>query len=107
MSWLRVDPADLAVSAVMVHGHAEDVQIGHGAANTRMVAAQPGLVGFSAAAIEAKVAQWQVVTEALYARLVSHGEALAGSATGFAVTEDHNMQAVASVGQIASGPLAD
>lgn len=107
MSMVRVDPADLATSAVMVQGHAEDVQVGHGAANTRMAAAQPGLVGLSAAAIGAKVAQWQAVTEALYARLVSHGEALAGSAAGFAFTEDHNMQAVASVGQIAPGPLAE
>jgi hypothetical protein len=107
VSWVRVDPADLATSSVIVQGHAEDLQIGHGAANTRTAAAQPGLMGLSAAVIEAKVAQWQAVTEVLCARLVGHGKARAGSATGFAVTEDHNMQAVASVGQSEPGPLAE
>lgn len=107
-SWrVRAHPEDLATSAVSVHGHAADVQLGHGAANARLMAAQAGLVGVSAAVFNAKVAVWQARSEAIVARLTDHADALAMTATEFTRTDVDGGQRIAATQQLNPGPVPD
>ncbi|MGH3678204.1 MAG: hypothetical protein ACRDU5_21220 [Mycobacterium sp.] len=95
---IRANPEDLKVCAIRVDGHAEEVQLGHAAADGRIEAAQAGLPAASAAAMTSKGARWQETTAVLHARLSGHGVAFHGSAEAYAMTEGHNADAVAEVG---------
>ena len=96
---IRVTPPDLVTSAAQVHGHAAEVEAGHGLADARIQAAQAGLVGLSAVAVATKLAQWQATTQALCARLSDHAQALQVSGVGFQGTETRNAESVAGVGE--------
>jgi uncharacterized protein YukE len=92
--WLRADPEALAAAAQQVQGHAEDVQFGHASADSRIEAAQAGLVGLSSVSLQAKLAQWWVKSEALYTRIYGHSAGLGMCASGFAESEEIRAQAL-------------
>jgi WXG100 family type VII secretion target len=103
---IRVLPEHLVVSGCRVAGHAEDVQITHSASDARIDSALSGWVGSSAAAMAAKAAGWQGMTEMLSGRLADHASALHASVTAFQETEDDNIRAVSAIGdQAARGSL--
>jgi hypothetical protein len=56
---LRVDPIDLRLSSDHMDMHHTEVSTAHVAANGDIEAAQAGWVGASAAALQAKFAEWQ------------------------------------------------
>ena len=102
---IQVVPEDLHLSATLVEGHAQDVQLGHASADAELDSAQVGLVGLSAAAIAAKATKWRAVTQALCGRLAEHSAAFHGSSTGYQSMEDHNGGAITRVGAQAGSAL--
>lgn len=98
MEPIRVIPGELLTSGALVEGHAADVEAGHAMADARIQGAQPGLVGLSALAVEAKLAQWQATTQALTTRLADHAQAFQTGGVGFETTETRNAQSIAAVG---------
>ena len=98
---IRVSPAELLTAGAQVEGQATEVEACHAAADARIQAAQPGLVGLSAIAVEAKLGQWQATTKLLCARLTDHAAAFHASAIGFHEREIHNRQSVADLGTAA------
>ena len=92
--WLRADPEALAGAAQQVQGQAEDVQFGHAAADSRIEAAQAGLVGLSSVSLQAKLAQWWETSQALYTRIYGHSAGLGMCASGFAESEEMRAQAL-------------
>jgi uncharacterized protein YukE len=106
-SKITVVPDDLHLSARFVDGHAQDIQAQHASADARIESAQPGLVGLSAAALAAKAAEWQGVTQALYARLTAHSAAFQTSALGYEATDDRDARAIGAIGMQAVQSFAD
>ena len=99
---IRVTPEDLLVSGTQVKGHADDVEAGHAASDASIYAAQAGLVGSSAAAMEAKLAQWRRTTVQLTNRLTEHAQALTAGAGDYRETDQHNAAIIANVGEQAT-----
>ncbi|HYR17522.1 MAG TPA: WXG100 family type VII secretion target [Mycobacterium sp.] len=96
---IRVVPEDLLISGAQVEGNAADVEAGHAESDARIQAAQAGMVGMSAAAVEAKLSQWQATTAALTARLTDHAEAFTTSGIDYRDTDLRNAAAIADVGE--------
>jgi WXG100 family type VII secretion target len=96
---IRVKPEDLLVSGAQVKGHADDVEAGHAASDASIYAAQAGLVGSSAAAMEAKLAQWKSATVELTNRLAEHAQALTAGASDYRESDDNNAAIIADVGK--------
>ena len=95
--WLRADPEALAAAAQEMQGHAEDVQFGHAAADSRIEAAQAGMVGLSSVSIETKLAQWWEKSQALYTQIYGHSAGLGMCASGFAESEQARAQALQNI----------
>jgi WXG100 family type VII secretion target len=96
---IRVRPEELLISGAQVKGQADDVEAGHAASDANIYAAQAGMVGSSAAAMEAKLAQWQSTTVALTNRLTEHAQALTAGAEEFTDSDRHNAAIIADVGR--------
>jgi WXG100 family type VII secretion target len=96
--WIRVDPDQMRAAAVHVDGQAEDISVGHASVHSRMEAAQAGWAGASAAALTARVAEWQTSVALIGSRIADHGAAFHGGAEAFAQSEDQNRQALTEVG---------
>ncbi|MBS4728040.1 WXG100 family type VII secretion target [Mycobacterium sp. SM1] len=79
---LRVDPVDLRLSADRMGAHHGDLRAAHMGADREIEDAQAGWVGASAAALRAKFAEWQAVTERLCGGIADHEQAflVAGAA---------------------------
>jgi WXG100 family type VII secretion target len=95
---IRVRPEDLLISGAQVRGQADDVEAGHAASDAHIYAAQAGMVGSSAAAMEAKLAQWQSTTVALTNRLTEHAQALTTGAGDYGESDQRNAAIIADVG---------
>jgi WXG100 family type VII secretion target len=80
---LTVDPIDLHMSSAHMDMHHTDLQTAHVAANGDIEAAQTGWVGASAAALQAKFAEWEAVTTALCTDVAAHGEAFRSAAHSY------------------------
>ncbi len=72
---LKVDPIDLHMSADHISVHHADLQAAHAAADSDIEGAQAGWVGASAAALQAKLAEWQATTEQLCGSIADHERA--------------------------------
>jgi hypothetical protein len=59
---VRVDPVDLRMSSAHMEMHHAELSAAHLAANGAIEEAQAGWVGTSAAALQAKFAEWQAAT---------------------------------------------
>lgn len=71
---LQVNSVDLHMSADHMDMHHTDLQASHAAADGDIESAQTGWTGASAAALQAKLAEWQTTTETLCASVSDHGE---------------------------------
>jgi WXG100 family type VII secretion target len=94
---IKVDPHELAHAAERVRDCAEQLRAGHGTSVTTADGAQPGLVGHSARAIDAKTQSWQATTAAMHRVLTSQADALSSAAAAYAQTEDNNRDEIASL----------
>ncbi|MDO3398665.1 WXG100 family type VII secretion target [Mycolicibacterium neoaurum] len=84
---LRVDPVDLRMSSDHMDMHHADLQAAHSAANADIDAAQAGWVGASAAALQARFAEWQNTTAELCGDIAAHGAAFRKSAEGYTTVD--------------------
>lgn len=101
---LRVNVQHLAASGVAVSNHGETVAAKHTAASERLVNAQTGWQGVSAAALTVKTASWTETTTALLTRLFDHAQGLHAGAVTFTegeATSSRQMQQVAAQGDAA------
>ena len=94
---IKVDPQELAHAAERLRGHAEQLRAGHGSSVATADGAQPGLVGQSAQAINARTQRWQTTTAELHRVLTSQADALSSAAAAYAQTEDDNRDMIASL----------
>ena len=94
---IKVDPQELAHAAERLRGHAEQLRAGHGSSLATADSAQPGLVGQSARAINARTQRWQTTTADLHRVLTSQADALSSAAAAYAQTEDDNRDMIASL----------
>lgn len=91
---VNVDPIDLRMSSDHMDMHHGDLLAAHGAANGAIEEAQTGWVGASAAALHAKMAEWQSVTVQLCADIAAHGEAFRSAAAGYETTDANSAEAL-------------
>ncbi|ORW02543.1 hypothetical protein AWC14_06355 [Mycobacterium kyorinense] len=65
----------LHISAEQMNVHHADLRAAHAAADSDIEGAQSGWVGASAAALQAKLAEWQATTEKLCGSMADHEQA--------------------------------
>jgi WXG100 family type VII secretion target len=94
---IKVDPDELAPAAERIRGYAEQLGAGHGSSLATADGAQPGLVGQSAHAIDARTRRWQTTTAELHRVLISQADALASIAVAYAQTEVNNRDMIESL----------
>ena len=80
---VRVDPVDLRMSSDHLDMHHAELLAAHTGANGAIEEAQTGWVGMSAAALQAKFADWQAATTDLCGDIAAHGEAFRTAAAGY------------------------
>lgn len=91
---LKVDPIDLHLSSDHMDMHHADLRAAHAAADADMEAAQGSWIGASAAALQAKMAQWQDTTEQLCGDISVHGDAFRAAASSYTTTDADGAQAL-------------
>ena len=94
---IKVDPDELAHAAERVRGYAEQLWAGHRSSLATADSAQPGLVGQSAHAIDARTQRWHTTTAELHRMLTSQADALASIAAAYAQTEVNNRDMIESL----------
>lgn len=92
---LRVDPIDLHMSCDHLDMHHAEFTQAHAAADGDIEAAQSGWIGSSAAALQAKFAEWQEVTTRLQADIEFHSASIRTAAKGYVATDTSGGQALA------------
>lgn len=91
---LEVDPIDLHMSSDHMVMHHADLQATHAAAHADIEAAQSGWVGTSAAALQAKFAEWQADAEALRSDVAAHADAFRTAAHAYTTVDGQNAESV-------------
>lgn len=91
---LRVDAADLVLSAALIDTVADEVRAVHADADARIEAAQSGWVGASAAAMRVKSAAWQGFTTTMYREMAGHSAKFRAAAHEFHTTDWHGAAAI-------------
>lgn len=104
MSDLRVDPVDLALSADHLDMHGRDLQVAHASANAAVDSAGPGWVGTSAVALQARLAEWQAVTDDLYLQITTMGQHLRVASQRYSQSDATSADALAREMGPAAGP---
>ncbi|MBB3606420.1 uncharacterized protein YukE [Mycolicibacterium sp. BK556] len=94
---LKVTPADLTTSGQTVAWHTDDVAERHAAADALIEGATPGWTGASAAALNARKAQWQATTADLVEQLGTHASNFAGARVIYDLAEDRGAQELSQV----------
>jgi WXG100 family type VII secretion target len=95
---MRVDPVTLHASAGHIDGSADDLRAAHGSAHERIAAARAGWIGASAAALTAKVAQWEEESAAHYTELVKHGHHFRSAAASYLDTDTDAQSEIENAG---------
>jgi WXG100 family type VII secretion target len=80
---LEVDPVDLRMSSDHMDMHHSELSAVHDAANGAIEEAQAGWVGTSAAALQARFAEWQAETVTLTGDIAAHGAAYRAAADSY------------------------
>lgn len=88
----RVDLEALAGSAAHVSQHGENLASAHLSSENRIAAAQPGWVGDSAAALQARTASWLETSRRLLTSVGDHALELSNDGIGFAAMERDNVE---------------
>lgn len=96
---VRVVPEDLMASAAHVDVHADNLRLGHGASDSRIESAQPGLPAGAAAALNGAVAKWQQVTAAHYTRMAEHSIGLRSGADSYVDVDARSAADLDAAGQ--------
>lgn len=99
----RVDLETLAYSAAHVSGQDEDLAIAHLSSDNKIEAAQPGWVGTSAEALNARMAVWLETSRRLLTRVGGHALDLHNDTIKFAAMERENAEKLHAVGNGADG----
>ena len=95
----RVDLEALGSSAAHVTGQGEDLASAHLSSDNRIVAAQSGWVGSSAAALHTRTATWLEASRRLVTRVGDHATDLNQDGIDFVAMErDHAEQLQAIIG---------
>jgi WXG100 family type VII secretion target len=84
---LEVDPIDLHISAGHMSVHHADLRAAHAEADSDIEGAQAGWVGTSAAALQAKLAEWQATTEQLCGNIADHEQAFRAAAQKYTTVD--------------------
>jgi hypothetical protein len=100
----QLDMEALAHSVSHVAGQAEDLATAHLASDNQMEAAQPGLVGTSAAALNIKAAEWLETSRRLLTRVGGHATDLNSDGIAFATQERENNATLRAAAGGAKGP---
>ncbi|SRX92596.1 WXG100 family type VII secretion target [Mycobacterium shimoidei] len=87
---LKVDPLDLHVSADHMSVHHADLRAAHAEADSDIEAAQTGWVGASAAALQAKLAEWQSTTEQLCDSIAGHEQTFRAARNRYQAVDGHS-----------------
>jgi uncharacterized protein YukE len=87
---IRVAPEDLHLSAARIDAHADQVQVKHAEADSRIEAAQSGVPTGSAAALSTVVAKWQLTSTAIFGRMVDHSTGLRAGAADYQQTDQYS-----------------
>ncbi|MBN3508333.1 WXG100 family type VII secretion target [Mycolicibacterium septicum] len=91
---LEVDPVDLHMSSDHMDMHHADLAAAHAAADADIEAAQSGWVGASAAALQAKFAEWQAASQEMQADVAAHGTAFRAAANGYTTVDTEGSEAI-------------
>lgn len=91
---LKVDPIDLHMSSAHMDMHHADLRTAHADAHADMEAAHGRWIGASAAALQAKLAEWQETTEQLCGDIAGHGEAFRAAAHSYTNVDADGAQAI-------------
>jgi uncharacterized protein YukE len=94
---LRLDLEALGSSAAHVTGQGEDLATAHLSSDNRIVAAQSGWVGSSAAALHTKAATWLETSRRLVTRVGDHATDLSQDGIDFAAMERENADQVRAI----------
>lgn len=87
---LEFDLADLHVSANHMGMHHAALRAAHAKAYSDIDAAQTGWVGASAAALQAKLAEWQATTEQLCGSIADHEQAFRAAGKTYETVDGHS-----------------
>jgi len=91
---VRVDPVDLRMSAGHLAMHSEDLRTAHASADSDIDATQAGWAGASAAAMRAKLAEWQEFTDRVCADLDAHQDSFLSAAAKYESADDAGAQSI-------------
>ncbi len=84
---VQVDPIDLRMSSDHMDMHHAELLGAHTAADGAIEEAQAGWVGASAAALQARLVEWQAATARLCGDIAAHGDAFRAAAAGYETTD--------------------
>ncbi|QRY47068.1 WXG100 family type VII secretion target [Mycolicibacterium boenickei] len=98
MSQLRVDPAAVHESGKQVSELAETLRSEFASASQQIVAAQSGWIGKSAAALAAKLAEWDENAEIYHSNISGHGERFVAAAAMYGHTDESEADTLKSAG---------
>ncbi|MCV7251780.1 MULTISPECIES: type VII secretion target [Mycobacteriaceae] len=96
---LRVVPEHLHLSASTVDMHADDMRTKHGTADGRVEESMAGLPAGAAAALSAKVAEWQATTGVLYGNMAGHSDGLRMGAMNYSQNDETGATNIANAGE--------
>jgi hypothetical protein len=93
---LRVVPEDLHLSASTVDMHADDMRTKHGTADGRVEESMVGLPAGAAAALGAKLTEWQAATGVLYGDMAGHSDGLRMGAMNYSQNDQTGAENIAN-----------
>ena len=91
---LKVDPIDLHMSADQMSVHHADLRAAHAEADSDIEGAQAGWVGASAAALQAKLAEWQATTERLCGSIAEHERAFRAAGRQYETVDEDGAEKI-------------
>ena len=89
---LKVNPIDLYMSADHMSVHHADLRAAHAAADSDIEGAQGGWVGASAAALQAKLVEWQATTEQLCGNISDHEQAFRAAGKAYQTVDGESAE---------------
>lgn len=98
MSHLRVDPAAVHESGKQVGELAETLRSDLASSSQQIASAQSGWIGKSAAALAAKLAEWDEDAEIHHHNISGHGERFVAAAAMYGHTDESEAETVKSAG---------
>jgi WXG100 family type VII secretion target len=91
---LKVDPADLWMSADHLAMHSADLRAAHAEADADIEATEAGWAGESASAMQLKMAEWQEFTDRICAVLDNHQTLFRLAGNRYQVSDGDRAQAI-------------